>query len=163
MKSRLTIPGRFMDLLFSDPDFFQEVSRLKKASVPNFPKYDQWFDESGLHLQFALAGYSPGDVGIKYSGSELIIESQGLEPPKVSEEVQVSDDGTEDVVRTPQVEIQQGMISRGIARRRFRLKFVVDSSLNLGKSEAVMEHGLLRITIPAYSNEEIEEVAILVK
>lgn len=163
MKSRLTIPGRFTDLLFSDPSFFQDVSKLKKASIPNFPKYDQWFDQDGLHLQFALAGYASGDISVKYSGNELTIESKGLEPPRIVEEKKIADDGVEDVVRTPQVEVQQGMINRGIARRKFKLKFLVDSSLDLSLSKAIMEHGLLRVTIPPYTEGSQLEVDVPVE
>lgn len=143
--SRLTIPARFIDLLFHDDGFFREVSQLKKADSGSFPKYDQWYDQEGLHMQFALAGYSSGDVQVRVHvpSNELVIESQGLEPP-----ANVKPDGETGEEKEAKTEIQKGMIVRGIARRKFRTRFLISPELDISKTAAIMSHGLLKILIP---------------
>ena len=74
--SRISIPGRLIQLLLHDDEFFQEVNRIKKASsAGSFPKYDQWCDSDGFHMEFALAGYAKKDLEVLCSGQELTIRS----------------------------------------------------------------------------------------
>ena len=60
--NRATIPQRVIDLLFSDDGFYNEVVASKKVVVNKYPRSDQWVDESGLNISFALAGYSGSDI-----------------------------------------------------------------------------------------------------
>lgn len=138
--NRLTIPGKIIDLLFNDTEFFREVLRVKKADSGSFPRYDQWFDEEGLHMQFALAGYSASDISIDINkdSRELTIQSQGLEPPPPAK-IELGEPAKN--------EMQAGILSRGIARRKFRTKFFLSPSLNLNNINAAMVNGLLNVVI----------------
>ena len=160
-KRLFSIPAKFIELLWSDPDFFAEVSRIKKVTNTwNFPKSDQWNDDAGLHMNFALAGYSPDDIRITVEGNLLIINSAGIDDIKVVESPEEIVETTED--RERKVKIHYGLISRGIARRSFDVKFVIADEFNLSKIHASMKCGLLDLTIP-HREEKIEPIFVKIE
>lgn len=154
-KIRYSFPGRIYELLLTDDKFLQEVSRLKKIEN-SFPRYDQWKDESGFHISFALAGYSQEDVSITVSGRQILLSANGLEDitkaEVIQEEVSSPDDETYDKkVRTS---VHKGYVSRGIARRSFRTHLYISEEFDLNGIKAKMEHGLLHIFVPEITIEE---------
>lgn len=159
--SRVSVPGRIFDLLWTDDEFYREMSGNKKiSSSGKFPRCDQWCNEEGFHMAFALAGYSPADVDIMSEGSMLCIRGAGnkapLDGPKGSE-------GKDDEypIKTPNPGVQQGMIVRGIARRSFKAKYFVHPSFDLLNAAASMKDGMLEIFIPR--SRLVESAAINIK
>jgi HSP20 family molecular chaperone IbpA len=156
-KIRYSFPGRIYDLLLTDDKFLQEVSKLKKIEN-SFPRYDQWKDESGFHISFALAGYSQEDVSITIHGRQILLSADGLEDITKAELIledkplEEGDDDTYDKkVRTS---VHKGYVSRGIARRSFRTHLYISEEFDLNGAKAKMEHGLLHIFVPEITIEE---------
>jgi len=150
--SRVSVPGRIFDLLWNDDEFYREVGGNKKVtSAGKFPRCDQWCDEDGFHMAFALAGYSPADVSITAEGSLLCIGGIGSKSERISrnqpagEETNNSD---EYPPKSPSTGVQQGMIVRGIARRNFRAKYFVHPGFDLKLSTASMKDGMLEVFVP---------------
>jgi HSP20 family molecular chaperone IbpA len=145
--SRISIPGKIVNLLLYDDEFFREVSSLKKANiVGSFPKYDQWCDSEGtFHMEFALAGYSPSDLEISISGNEFNIRTS---KPEYGEAKSQEEDPSL-AIKDPQPKIQQGAILRGIARRNFSCSFYISQDFDISNLKAVMENGLLHVIVPA--------------
>jgi HSP20 family molecular chaperone IbpA len=151
--SRISIPGRLIQLLLHDDEFFREVMNLKKASTAgSFPKYDQWCDTDGFHMEFALAGYARKDIEVCYSGQELIVRSlrNNMEVPSpISYESSEEDNIPEVVTRSSSLpKIQQGAIVRGIARRNFTTNFLISQEFDVSSTRAFVKDGLLHILIP---------------
>lgn len=159
--SRVSLPGKIFDLLWTDDEFYRELSGNKKVSSSGkFPRCDQWCDQDGFHMAFALAGYSPSDVSVSIRGNMLSIDGSGLKMEKEDEYVGVinNDDYP---AKNPSPGVQQGMIVRGIARRTFRTKYFINPSFNLSGAQASMKDGLLEIFIP--KGEEVEFTHIKIK
>ncbi len=162
--NRVSVPGRIFDLLWADDEFYREVGGNKKVtSAGKFPRCDQWCDESGFHMAFALAGYSPADVSITVEGSLLCIGGIGN---KVDGTRDTSSDGQleqsdEYPPKSPRPGVQQGMIVRGIARRNFRAKYFIHSEFDLKFSTASMKDGMLEVVVPR--SGAIEPIKINVK
>ena len=161
---RVSIPGRIIDLLLSDDEFYREVSGLKKASTSGrFPKCDQWCDDVGFHMAFALAGYSPDDISISSKDCILMVNSDKPNSIDIAGEQHdtYSDEELDEYpAKEAKVQIQQGIIVRGIARRSFRTKFFVRSEFDLTKTQATMSHGLLEITVPRRTDENLKTIEI---
>lgn len=162
--NRVSVPGKIFDLLWVDDEFYREVGGNKKiSSSGKFPRCDQWCDEKGFHMAFALAGYSPDDVSINAEGSLLCISGAGGNSKPLSN---LSDgtagDSDEYPAKEPSLGVQQGIILRGIARRNFKSKFFIHPSFDLEKTTASMRNGLLEVFIPrgkevVATNIEIKE------
>ena len=138
--NRATIPQKVMDLLFSDDAFYNEVTSSKKVTVNKYPRSDQWVDEEGLHMSFALAGYSAEDIKVSINSSSIQIENVS----KLKESNAM----------------QKGLIVRGIAKRNFCETVYINSSFNVSKLSASMNNGLLNLSIPFSSNTDFSEVKI---
>jgi len=145
---RVSVPGKIVKMLLSDDQFYREVASSKKISLQNFPKYDQWTDELGFNMEFALAGFSKDDVSVEVFGNILTISSVRVEHPP--DDVRDFNDnvGEDDDVEEPKVRINRGIIVRGIARRSFVTDFLISPEFNLDSITATMGDGLLKITIP---------------
>ena len=157
--NRVSIPGRVLDLLWSDDEFFREVTSHKKtSSAGKFPRCDQWCDEAGFHMAFALAGYSPKDVIVEVKNNELYISGAGNKVDALEKGVSASDD--EYPAKVPKAGVQQGMIVRGIARRNFKTKYFINTSFNLAKVSSTMKNGLLEILVPKKEEEELKTIDI---
>lgn len=149
--SRISIPGRIIHLLLHDDEFFREVTNLKKASTAgSFPKYDQWCDNDGFHMEFALAGYARKDVEICYSGQELIIRSVKLNQEFLASQEQQEEELIPEVVtrQSSSPKIQHGAIVRGIARRSFSVNYLIGQEFDVAETKAAIKDGLLHILIP---------------
>ena len=132
--SRISIPGRLIQLLLTDGSFFREVMSLKKASTSgSFPKYDQWCDPDGFHMEFALAGYSKKDLEVTYFGQQILIRSAKEQETSSS---------------SPMQNIQTGAIVRCIARRNFSTNFLIEEKYDVTLTKARLKDGLLHLTIP---------------
>ena len=156
--SRISIPGRVLDLLWSDDEYFRDVTSHKKtSSAGKFPRCDQWCDDVGFHMAFALAGYSPCDVEVSIKHSELHISGTGNKFEQEEKHV-VNDD--EYPVKPPNLGVQQGMIVRGIARRNFKTKYFINPSFDLLKVKASMRNGLLEVLIPKKEEGTLQPIKI---
>ena len=127
-REKVSIPGRILDLIWSDEQFYSFIEKDKRVSVPRFPRFDQWCEKDELCMAFALAGYSKEDVCISVKNSRLSIKS----------------------IKQSQKEnsIQQGMIVRGIAKRKFEVSYIINEKYDASKCKAHMKDGLLKIKIP---------------
>lgn len=152
--NRASIPGRVVDLLWSDDEFCRDVTSHKKVSSSGkFPKSDQWCDDEGFRLAFALAGYSPEDVAVSAHGNMLCISGSGTGSSR-TDGVQSEENGDNYPAKMPNTVVQQGVIMRGIARRNFRVKYFVNPEFDIANSSAFMRNGLLEIFIPRAQREE---------
>lgn len=153
LMSRVSVPSKIIELLWTDDEFFREVSSNKKVSGQNkFPRCDQWCDEGGFHMAFALTGYSPENLSINVIENHITISGVGpktsVEPEVESEVIEVSDDLEEYPPPTPQLMVQRGVIVRGIARRSFRISYFINPAFNVEKATAFMKNGLLEVVMP---------------
>lgn len=162
-KRRFSMPAKIVDLLWNDNEFYDEVLKIKKvSSSSNFPKNDQWADDKGFHLEFALAGYGGDDIRVTVKGDVLTVCSEGMadevltpQPPKES------DDAFESYTKDAKPKAHRGFIVRGIARRAFLVRYLISDEYDLSGLEAAMENGLLHIFIP--NAEVVEEKSIVIK
>ncbi len=161
-KIRYSIPARILELLYSDDNFFNDVLKIKKLSSHNkFPKNDEWRDASGFNLSFALAGYSSEDIVVEVENRVLIIRGMGLDSIEPSlPEVKNNEDPYFDYVKETKPRIHIGSISRGIARRKFCVKYLISEEFDLDKIEAKMDNGLLHIIIPEQGQFCIKNIEI---
>lgn len=160
--SRASIPGRVLDLLWSDDEFCRDVTSHKKVSSSGkFPKTDQWCDEDGFRMAFALAGYSPEDVAISANGDMLCINGSGYSGSHGESDSGLPKSGDSYPPKSPNTTVQQGVILRGIAKRNFRVKYFINPEFSIAESSAVMRDGLLEIFIPRA--QVVEPVRINIK
>ena len=171
---RVSIPGKIHDLIWNDEEFYNVISQNKKAiTAGKFPKYDQWCSDDGLHMAFALAGYSSEDVIVSIKGSELTVCSKQAKTQsdemseiestlefvkKLNEVVQENKengDGLFPTIETkkPSFSVSMGVIVRGIARRSFKTRFVLNEMFDLSMTKASMKNGLLEIVVPKKEHE----------
>lgn len=138
--NRATIPQKVLDLLFSDDAYYNESVNGKKVILSKYPRNDQWVDEDGLHINFALAGYSKDDVKISVDGNTICVENhRKLEESNA---------------------MQKGLIVRGIAKRNFSESIYVHSNFDVSRAYAEMKDGLLSISIPNAENSGPKEISI---
>jgi HSP20 family molecular chaperone IbpA len=163
-KKRYSVPARILELLFTDDAFFNEVTKLKKASSSSkFPRSDEWKDGEGFHISFALAGYAPDDVSIESIENTLVIKGRGMDslgnknnsmPPEKEA------DAFESYTKESRPRIHQGIISRGIARRKFCVKHLISEEFDASSAVAEMKHGLLHIFVPEKENIDRRDIQI---
>ena len=162
--SRVSIPGRVLDLLWTDDEFFRDVTSHKKASSSGkFPRCDQWCDEEGFHMAFALAGYSPCDVSVYVRHNELHVDGVGSKVGVSDKTPELSVDAESDdeyPVKVPKLGVQHGIIVRGIARRNFKTKYFINPSFNLTMVKASMRNGLLEVLIPKKEEGTLQPIKI---
>ena len=167
--SRISIPGKMIQLLLHDDEFFREVTNLKKVGTAgSFPKYDQWCDSDGFHMEFALAGYAKKDLEVCYSGQELIVRSlrDNSESETLDNTSNLNDSFTEEQIPevitrgSSQPKIQQGAIVRGIARRNFTTNFLISQEFAVSEAKASVKDGLLHILIPTKGEITTKKIEI---
>lgn len=163
--SRISVPGRVVQLMLHDDEFFREVMNLKKASTAgSFPKYDQWCDAEGFHMEFALAGYAKKDLEVCYSGQDLIVRS--VRSTQDTQSINTNESLEEEVIpevitrSTSSPKIQQGAIVRGIARRNFSTNFFISQEFDISSTVATVKDGLLHLIIPAKSEITAKTIEI---
>ena len=147
---RFSLPGRIVEMLYCNDEYFREVSKVNKAGTISFPKYNTWKDDDGFHMSFALAGYSPENINVKSIGSELLISGDGIDVDK-----EVLKEG-----EPQKANIQRGYIVRGIARRKFEVKFLISNYFDLISAKASMKDGLLHVTIPERKEYTLDVINI---
>ena len=136
---RVTIPGKVIEQLYNDEEFYRDVSSIKKLSLSRFPKNDQWISEGCFNMVFALAGYGPEDLNIEVYGSRLYISSKTqISPVKEEEE--------------PKSHVNHGVVNRGIARRSFKTSYLISDEFDVSRVVATMNKGLLTLVIPKKDN-----------
>jgi HSP20 family molecular chaperone IbpA len=150
---KVSLPGKVVDLLWSDDEFYREVVSSKKINLDKFPKTDQWVDENGFNVEFALAGYSRDDIRIKVLDNAVYVESNRL---KTEVPGSIDEDGN----RSAKPKITYGVIVRGIARRSFRSKIVISPDFKAEEMVARMSNGLLHIEIPENNSVNFKNIEI---
>ena len=164
MLNRVSVPGKIFDLIWVDDEFYRDVSGNKKVSSSGkFPRCDQWCDERGFNIAFALAGYSSEDVNISVENNMLSISGVGVKVGAESGAESMASDHQEAddyPAKTPSNMVQQGMILRGIARRSFKVSYFIHPSFNLFEASASMKHGMLEINIPRVSTTKTISIDI---
>ena len=129
----MCIDAKIIELLFNDDEFFREVNNNKRLQIGRFPRTDQWCDENGFNLAFALAGFSLEDITVSVGGRVLSISSEKI----------------------PSSDL--GVIHRGIAKRSFKKSYYLDYVLDTNNIVSTMKDGLLKVTVPIISLEDLKE------
>lgn len=162
-KKRYSIPAKLVELMWTNDEFFTDVSKIKKSAMPgNFPRNDQWKDAAGFHMEFALAGYSAGEVSLTVQGNVLTLSSEGLDAEPIERpEVKESDDAFEVYSKNTKTKVQHGFIVRGIARRKFSVDYLISEEFDVSQTEAYMKDGLLHIIIPEKEVAPVQEIEII--
>jgi len=144
---RASIPGKINDLIWENEELLREITQNKKYAYAEakFPRYDQYMEGDKLKMAFALAGYSSADIKITSTDTELTIQS--------SDDIK-SQEVEDDSSGKPKPTLQCGSIIRGIARRKFKIRFTLHSMFDPIAAEATMKNGLLELTIPSKSGRE---------
>lgn len=111
----------FEQLIVRSPDWSGEVT---KKSTEGYPLTDIYKDEENNQvIEVALAGFSREDLKVEVRDNYITIECESISKGDTT--------------------------SRRIARRSFSKSFVdYENQLDLNKSAASFENGLLRVTIP---------------
>jgi molecular chaperone IbpA len=110
---------KFWDEVF-DKDFL-----LKNSKTSNvFPLYNMYKENDEYYLEFAVAGYSPNDIGISVDNNELVIEAEKVEHEG----------------RT--------YIDKHITSKAFRRKFSLNTDVDVSKISAKFKDGMLIIHLP---------------
>lgn len=130
--SRPTFLG---DQIWSDMfvQFFgHDNGPAKHPATKGFPVSDVFHDDDGnAIIEMALAGYSKDSLSIEAKGKEITISSSDQEPER------------ECLSQVPHAS------RRRVARRKFKKTFhVVDDMVDLTKTTASYEDGLLRVSVP---------------
>jgi len=124
------------DQLFEQ--FFQDPRPLVKRTTDGYPLTDVYRDqEENQIIEMALAGFSKEDLEIEVKENKISISHQA-EPWKGEDRP-----------------------ARRIARRSFTKTFVdYDNSLDLSKTQASFENGLLTIVIPQIEEKQVLQIEI---
>jgi HSP20 family protein len=123
-----TLPGEWFDpfdILFRDY-FKTDQTFVPANSTKGSHPVDIYETPEGLTFEIACTGLSKSDVKVELEGDIL----------KVSYSKEKEDDAKHTYIR------------RGISKRSFNLGYRVASRFDLSKSEAVMDNGLLTISVP---------------
>lgn len=111
---------------------FTTLNKVTSTQAPTFPKYDVYKkseDSDEYSVDFALAGYTAEDLGIKSEGQQLLVEGK----------IANTDDGR----------IYQ---HKGIAKRSFRQVIYLED--NVYVKDARFESGILSIRLKRVIPEE---------
>ena len=122
----------FESLRIMSDVFFDNMS--KNNTQTGYPKYDQYNRNDGsVVLEFSLAGYIPEHLSVIVDGAKLIVSSQKSEIRKDGE--------------------------RAVSWRSsqsFERVFTAHENLDLDKTKAAYQHGLLILEIPSRQKENAE-------
>jgi HSP20 family molecular chaperone IbpA len=149
-KKRYSIPAKILESLYCNDQFFNEVAKINKGGyLVNFPKTDEWRDDAGFNISFALAGYAPEDISVEVENNTLVIKGNGLDSiSNVSPSPNEQEDSFQEYTKEGRPRIHIGSISRGIARRKFSVRLLISEEFDIMNTSAVMKHGLLHVLIP---------------
>ena len=85
-----------------------------------------FYDDKGLHFEVACTGLTKKDVELDIEGDILAISYKKPEDEKFHE----------------------GTIYNGLSKKSFDLRYKIAPKFDLGKTDAILENGLLNIFIP---------------
>lgn len=112
-------------------------------STPQFPPADIEFDREtkDMYFTFALAGYKPEEIDVKFEENYLVLSSE---------------------IITEKKDESKAFYKKGIKKTSFSVKYAVPvTKYNTEETEASFSDGLLKIKIPA--KEEIKPKQIKIK
>ena len=108
-------------------DNFESMLNLDTINVPNYPPYN--IVKTGKHtydIEVALAGYGKKDIDVTYEDGMLTIKS-------------IKDK------ETKEVEDNEGMLHKGIAKRMFSKSFTIADDVVVKGAE--LKDGLLKVSM----------------
>lgn len=162
-KKRYSIPAKILESLYCNDQFFNDVAKINKGGyLINFPKTDEWMDDSGFNISFALAGYAPEDISVEVENNVLIVKGNGLDSLAASQSPTPTEgeDSFQEYTKEGRPRIHIGAISRGIARRKFSVRLLISEEFDIVNASAVMKHGLLHVLIPVKENTIFKVIKI---
>lgn len=133
------------DLLWDDVLPFTETPLLAFSgySTPQFPPVDIEFDKEtkDMYFTFALAGYQPDEIDVKFEENYLVLSSEIISKEK---------------------DENKAFYKKGIKKTSFSVKYAVPvTKYDTDNTEASFSDGLLKIKVPA--REEIKPKQIEIK
>ena len=124
-------------------DNFESMLNLDTINVPNYPPYN--IVKTGKHtydVEVALAGYGKKDIDVTYEDSMLTIKS-------------IKDK------ETKEVEDNEGMLHKGIAKRMFSKSFTIADDVVVKGAE--LKDGLLKVSMERVIPEAKKARTITIK
>ena len=124
-------------------DNFESMLNLDTINVPNYPPYN--IVKTGKHtydIEVALAGYGKKDIDVTYEDSMLTIKS-------------IKDK------ETKEVEDNEGMLHKGIAKRMFSKSFTIADDVVVKGAE--LNDGLLKVSMERIIPEAKKARTITIK
>ena len=124
-------------------DNFESMLNLDTINVPNYPPYN--IVKTGKHtydIEVALAGYGKKDIDVTYEDSMLTIKS-------------IKDK------ETKEVEDNEGMLHKGIAKRMFSKSFTIADDFVVKGAE--LKDGLLKVSMERVIPEAKKARTITIK
>ena len=124
-------------------DNFESMLNLDTINVPNYPPYN--IVKTGKHtydIEVALAGYGKKDIDVTYEDSMLSIKS-------------IKDK------ETKEVEDNEGMLHKGIAKRMFSKSFTIADDVVVKGAE--LKDGLLKVSMERVIPEAKKARTITIK
>ena len=124
-------------------DNFESMLNLDTINVPNYPPYN--IVKTGKHtydIEVALAGYGKKDIDVTYEDGMLTIKS-------------IKDKDTKEV------EDNEGMLHKGIAKRMFSKSFTIADDVVVKGAE--LKDGLLKVSMERIIPEAKKARTITIK
>tara|TARA_B100000945_G_scaffold186408_1_gene149440 strand:+ start:1035 stop:1478 length:444 start_codon:yes stop_codon:yes gene_type:complete len=124
-------------------DNFESMLNLDTINVPNYPPYNiVKTGKNTYDIEVALAGYGKKDIDVTYEDSMLTIKS-------------IKDK------ETKEVEDNEGMLHKGIAKRMFSKSFTIADDVVVKGAE--LKDGLLKVSMERIIPEAKKARTITIK
>lgn len=135
------------DSLWGDGDFFngEPLLMFSGYSTPQFPPVDIEFDKEtkDMYFTFALAGYQPDEIDVKFEENYLVLSSEIISKEK---------------------DENKAFYKKGIKKTSFSVKYAVPvTKYDTDNTEASFSDGLLKIKVPAREEIKPKQVEIKIK
>jgi len=133
------IPSIFNDVFFRDFfafDFFSPLPTLKKIDYP----VDIHEDENGLVLDIAAIGLNKSDIKIDIKDNVLSVSHEKEEKKE-----------------------DEKYAYRGITQKSFNLAWRINDKFDITQTQAELEKGLLKITVPLSPERKPKEIEVKIK
>jgi len=130
------LPSFFNDIFFKDffgDDFFSPLPSLKKIDYP----VDIYENDTGLVIDVAAVGLDKEDIKVNIKDDNLMISYQREE-------------------KTENIKYAY----KGITNKSFNLAWRISDDFDLAETKAVIQKGLLKITIPFAKDRKPKEIEI---
>ena len=118
---------------FNADSTFQPASNTKQSHPLNI-----FFDDEGLHFEVACTGLTKEDVILDIEGDILKI---GYKKPLDEN-------------------FHEGTIHNGLSKKSFDLRYKIAPKFDLSKTDAILENGLLEISIPLADEAKPKSIKI---